>query len=159
MENKKVGWIIIGISIVMALIVLTFNLGLKKIVEETCSHGPECSMFETIGIQTWTSVAIVLIILIIGLFIMFSKPEEKTIIQKVKEKAKVKKIDLSKLDQEEKKVIQLLQKEEGGMFQRDLMEKLEIGKVKTTRLLDKLESKQLIIRKRRGMNNIVLLKN
>ena len=44
------------------------------------------------------------------------------------------------------------------MFQRDLMEKLEIGKVKTTRLLDKLESKQIIERKRRGMNNIIVLK-
>ena len=43
------------------------------------------------------------------------------------------------------------------MFQSTLMEKLEIGKVKMTRLLDKLESKQLIIRKRRGMNNIIVL--
>ena len=38
------------------------------------------------------------------------------------------------------------------------MEKLDIGKVKTTRLLDKLEAKQLIERKRRGMNNIVVLR-
>jgi len=35
---------------------------------------------------------------------------------------------------------------------------LGIGKVGLTRLLDKLEAKQLIERKRRGMNNIVLLK-
>ena len=45
------------------------------------------------------------------------------------------------------------------MFQPDLMEKLEIGKVKTTRLLDKLEAKQLIERKRRGMNNLVVLRD
>ncbi|MFA5953270.1 MAG: hypothetical protein WC812_01630 [Candidatus Pacearchaeota archaeon] len=158
MENKKVGWIIIGISIVMSLIVLIFNLGLKKIVGDTCTHGPECSMFETIAIQTWISIAIVMIILIIGLFIMLSKPEEKTIIKKIKEKSKLKKIDLSNLEKDEKKVIEFLQKEQGGVFQRELMEKLEIGKVKTTRLLDKLESKDLIIRKRRGMNNIILLK-
>jgi uncharacterized membrane protein len=50
-----------------------------------------------------------------------------------------------------------LQKENGGMFQADLMEQLNIGKVKTTRLLDKLESKQLIERKRRGMNNLIIL--
>jgi len=41
---------------------------------------------------------------------------------------------------------------------KELMDKLEIGKVKMTRLLDKLEAKQFIIRKRRGMNNIVVLK-
>jgi len=39
------------------------------------------------------------------------------------------------------------------------MEKLGIGKVGITRLLDKLEAKQIIERKRRGMSNIVVLKN
>ena len=38
------------------------------------------------------------------------------------------------------------------------MERLNTGKVKITRLLDKLEAKDLIERKRRGMNNIVVLK-
>ena len=72
---------------------------------------------------------------------------------------KKKKIDKSKLDRDEKKVINLLESENGAVFQRTLMEKLEIGKVKTTRLLDKLEAKQLIERKRRGMNNIVVLRD
>jgi len=52
-----------------------------------------------------------------------------------------------------------LLKENNAMFQSSLMEKLEIGKVKATRLLDKLEAKQLIERKRRGMNNIVVLRD
>ena len=39
------------------------------------------------------------------------------------------------------------------------MEKLGTGKVGITRLLDKLESKQIIERKRRGMNNVVVLKD
>ena len=63
------------------------------------------------------------------------------------------------LDKDEKKVIDLLLNEGNAVFQASLMEKLEIGKVKTTRLLDKLEAKQLIERKRRGMNNIVVLKD
>ena len=71
---------------------------------------------------------------------------------------KKKKLDLKNLESDEKKIIELLVNEGGAMFQRDLMEKLDIGKVKTTRLLDKLEAKQLIERKRRGMNNIVVLK-
>jgi len=40
-----------------------------------------------------------------------------------------------------------------------LMEELDVGKVKMTRMMDKLEAKQIIERKRRGMNNIVVLKN
>ena len=56
------------------------------------------------------------------------------------------------------KIVNLLLREGKAMFQSELMNKLGIGKVKTTRLLDKLESKQLIERKRQGLNNIVLLK-
>ena len=60
---------------------------------------------------------------------------------------------------DEKAVISILQKENGAIFQSTLMESLGIGKVGITRLLDKLEAKQLIERKRRGMNNIVVLKD
>ncbi len=157
MENKKVGWLIIGAGILMAAIVAIFNSGLRKIIAETCAHGPSCSMYSTVSIQTWISLVVILILIVVGLVIMFSKPQERVIVRTVKENKK--RIDMSKLDRDEKKAVTLLQKENGGMFQADLMEKLEIGKVKMTRLLDKLEAKQIIERKRRGMNNIVVLKD
>lgn len=155
MKNKNVGFLISGIALVIMLIVWIFNLGLKSIVEDTCIHGPTCTMFDTIALQTWVSLAIALLILVIGIFLIFAKESEKIVIKKVK--GKKKKLDLSGLNKEEKEVIYLLQKERGAVFQSSLMEKLDIGKVKTTRLLDKLEAKQLIERKRRGMNNIIVL--
>ncbi len=157
MENKNVGMLIIGISIIMTFIVWIFNYSLKKIVGGTCTHGPACTMYDTISIQTWISLSVVAVILIIGLVIMFSKPKEKIIIKTIKEKKK--KLDLTGLDANEKRLIDLLQKENGAMFQSTLMEKIGMGKVGVTRLLDKLEAKQIIERKRRGMNNIVVLKN
>lgn len=157
MENKQVGMLIIGIAIVMVIIVLIFNSALKNIVGQTCSHGPSCTMYSTIKTQTWISLAIIGVIVIIGIVIMFTKPKEKIIIKREKERKK--KLDLSGLDKDEKKVVDLLLNEGKAMFQADLMEKLEIGKVKTTRLLDKLEAKQLIERKRRGMNNIIVLRD
>ena len=78
-------------------------------------------------------------------------------IKKIKDKKK--KLNLGGLDKNERSVITMLQKESGALFQRPLMEKMDIGKVKTTRILDKLESRELIERKRIGMNNIVVLKN
>src|SRR3989339_458848 len=129
MENKNVGGLIVGIGLVIGLMVLIFNTILKDLIYSTCTHGATCGMYDTLSIQTRT----------------------------IKEKKK--KLNLENLDQDEKKVIKLLQEENGGMFQADLMEKLEIGKVKATRLLDKLEAKQLIERKRRGMNNLVVLRN
>lgn len=159
MENKQVGWLIIGIAIVMVVIVLIFNVALKDIVGETCSHGPSCSMYDTIKTQTGISLAIIAVVVIIGLVIMFSKPKieikEKVVVKKIQEKKK--KIDTTKLDRDEKRIVELLQNENNAMFQADLKEKLEVGKVKLTRLLDKLESKQIIERKRRGMNNLVVL--
>ncbi len=157
MENKHVGLLIMGIAVAVAIIVLIFNLSLRDIVGQTCSHGSSCSMYNTITAQTGISLSIVLIIFVIGITIMFAKPKEKIIVKTIKEKKK--KLDLNGLDNDEKRVIELLLEENKAMFQSNLMEKLEIGKVKTTRLLDKLEAKQLIERKRRGMNNIVVLKD
>ncbi len=157
MENKQVGWLIIGIAVVMVAIVLVFNFALKDIVSQSCVHGPECSMYYTIKTQTWISLSIVGIVFLTGIVIMFNKPKEKIIVKKIKEKKK--KIDKKSLDRDEKKVIGILEEEGNAIFQATLMEKMEVGKVKMTRLLDKLEAKQLIERKRRGMNNIVVLKN
>lgn len=157
MENKIVGWVIIGIAAVMAIIVGIFNSAMKTIVTKTCTEGPTCTMYDTIRTQTFLSLSIIVVILIIGIVIMFTKPKEKLVIKTIKEKKEKK--DYSTLDKSEKKVIDLLLKEGNAMFQADLMEKLGIGKVGVTRLLDKLEAKQLIERKRRGMNNIVVLKD
>jgi uncharacterized membrane protein len=157
MENKQVGGLIVGIGIVIAIIVLMFNFVLREAIGATCSHGPTCGMYTGANIQTWISLSIVSIILIIGLIIMFTKPKEKIIVKTIKERKK--RLDLNGLDKDEKRAIKFLQEENGAAFQKTLMEKLDLGKVKTTRLLDKLEAKQLIERKRRGMNNIIVLKN
>lgn len=160
MENKNVGLLIIGIAVVMAVIVFMFNSVLKENLGLTCTHGDSCGMYANLNVQTWISYSIIAIVLIIGLVIMFTKPKEKIIIkQKTKTLIEKKKpLDLSGLDQKEKTAVKLIQENSGAMFQADLMEKLEIGKVGLTRLLDKLEAKQIIERKRRGMNNIVVIK-
>ena len=159
MENKHVGWLIIGIGIVMGIMVLMFDKILKKTIGATCSMGPSCGMYSDVNIQTWMSLAIVAVIIIIGVVIILMKPKEKIIVKTRTIKEKKKKLDLSKLDAKEKELVKLLQAENGAIFQAELMERLEIGKVGMTRLLDKLESKEIIERKRRGMNNIVVLKD
>ncbi len=159
MENKHVGFLIIGVAILLIVIIFLFQTALKEIVVESCGaeHSIVCPMNETVNQQTYLALGIVGLLIVIGLVLIFTKPKEKIIIKKVKERKK--RIDLSKLDKDEKKVIELLLKENKAMFQATLKEKLDVGKVKLTRLLDKLEAKQLIERKRRGMNNLVVLKD
>lgn len=160
MKNKNVGYLIIGIAVVIGIIVLIFNIGLKNIVEQTCSHGSECTMYDTISIQTWVSLAIAGLIFIIGLFLIFSKEETKIITKtkKIEIEKRRKPVDYSKLDKEEKVIIKTIEESEGTMFQSDLVEKSGFDKVKVSRILDRLEGKQIIERKRRGMTNVVVLK-
>ena len=158
MENKHVGFLILGISVLIGIIIFLFQGALTDIATSSCSMEKTiCPMYKTIDTQTYLALSIVGILVIVGLILIFAKPKEKIVIKKIKEKSK--KIDLEKLDKDERKVVELILSEGKAMFQSTLMEKMEIGKVKTTRLLDKLEAKQIIERKRRGMNNIVVLKD
>jgi len=159
MENKHVGYILLGIAILLIVIVLLYQSALKEIVIASCGaeHSLVCPMNTNINQQTYLSLAIVGLLMVISFVLIFTKPKEKIIIKKIKERKK--KIDKSKLDRDEKRVIDLLLKENNAMFQATLKEKLDVGKVKLTRLLDKLEAKQLIERKRRGMNNLVVLRD
>ncbi len=160
MRNKNVGFLILGLSIIIAIIVGIFNYGMRSIVEDSCSHGSECAMFGTIAIQTWTSWAIAGLIAIIGLFLIFSKEEERVVVKKVivKQEEKKKQVDYSKLDKDEKVLVKLAEEERGAIFQSTLVEKSGFTKVKVSRILDRLEGRQIIERKRRGMTNVVILK-
>jgi len=158
MDNKKVGMLIIGIAVVIGIIVLIFNNALTTIVNTSCSHGDTCPMYGTIKTQTWIGFLIIAVVLVIGIVIMLSKPEERIVTKKVEKEVKRKKIDYSKLDKEEKVLVKVIEDSEGSIFQAELVEKSGFDKVKVTRILDRLEGKQIIERKRRGMTNVVLLK-
>ena len=62
------------------------------------------------------------------------------------------------LDEEEVKVYDLLKDKNGSMYQSDLIRETDFSKVHMTRVLDKMESKKIVERKRRGMTNIIVLK-
>lgn len=160
MENKKVGYMLFGVALLVIAVIFLFNSALKEIVVGECGaeHALTCPMNQTINQQTYVALGVVGLLIIVALILIFSKPDEKIVIQKVKERIKNRKINVSGLDSDDKKVIKILQDEKGAIFQATLMEKLGAGKVKITRLLDKLEAKQFIERKRRGMSNIVVLK-
>ncbi len=160
MKNKNVGFLIIGIALVIGIIVLLFNTALRDIVDTSCSHGTSCPMYGTINTQTYVAIALIAIIIVIGIILILSKEERKIITKIVKEKGKEKKVEinLNKLDKDEKKLVQTIQEAQGTIFQSELVEKSGFDKVKVTRILDRLEGKQLIERKRRGMTNVVILK-
>lgn len=156
-ENKHVGWIMIGLSLLFIIIIFLFNNALRTIVKSSCTgeHALSCPMYTTINEQTYLALAIVGIIIIIGIILIFSKPVERLIIKK--EKTHKRKIDLSDLKPEEKQALKIIQ-EQKTIFQADLIEKMECGNAKMSRILDRLEGQGLVERKRRGMTNVVVFK-
>ena len=161
MENRNVGWVMIGISILVVLLVFLFNSTLIESVRNSCfiQHGDvkSCEMYDSVNYQTYLALGIVGVLVIFGLFLIFSKPNEKVVVKKIKEKKIGKEVDLSSFRPEEKQVYNLV-RENGAIFQADLIEKTEFSKARMTRIVDKLEGNGLVERKRRGMTNVVVMK-
>ena len=162
MKNRVVGLIIISIALLIGFIIYSFNKALTEIISTSCSHGPECPMWGSINFHTNVSIGVMIFVLLIGLYLMFFGQDEK-IIKQVKVVRKPDKktdysIDKKGLSEEEKYVLDKLIEFEGSMLQSEIVEKTNYSKVKVTRILDKLEARGLIERKRRGMTNLVVLK-
>jgi|GEM_PF-1223120 len=68
------------------------------------------------------------------------------------------KVNLSELDSDEKKVIALLQERQGSVFQSEVIKLTGFSKVKVSRMLDRMEHNGLVERKRRGMANLIVLR-
>ncbi len=167
MRNRIVGFFILGIAALIGFIIFSFNTAMTNIVNTSCSHGTSCPMWGTISFQTNISIVIMAFIVIIGLYMIFFGREEK-IVTKIKTikpqiEAKITKGNyqkiMSNLNKDEKIVLKNIIEAEGSIFQSDLVDKTGLNKVKITRVLDKLEGKGLIERKRRGMRNAVILKH
>lgn len=162
MENKYVGYFLIGISFLMIFIIFMFKTALTSFVDASCTiaHGSDyCPMYDTIDQQTYLSLGIVFILIIVGLILILSKSHEKIIIKTktIEKKPQKKIINTSGLKSEEKQILKIIQ-ENKTIFQAELIEKSGFGKAKITRVLDRLEGNGFIERKRRGMTNVVVLK-
>lgn len=159
MENKHVGYLLLALSLVIIFIIFLFNNAMKSIILTQCGpvHGPTCGMHDNVNQQTYLSLGIVAILIIASVILITTKPKEKIIVKTIKQKTPKKTYDLSKLRKEDKQVFEIIQQNQ-TIFQADLIEKLGLGKAKVSRILDRLENNGLIERKRRGMTNVVVLK-
>ncbi|MBI5871570.1 MarR family transcriptional regulator [archaeon] len=166
MKNSIVGTMIMGIAVLIGLVIFLFNRALTQIVNSACVHGVACPMWGTINFQTNISLGIMGLVLLIGLYLLFFGKEERIITktQIIKEQVEPKKITkenyekvMGMLAPDERLVLTSIIEANGTIFQSDLAEKTNFTKVKVTRVLDKLEGRHIIERKRRGMTNVIIL--
>lgn len=173
MKNKHVGVLVIGITIVFFLIVMSFNSALETIVNTTCTHGTSCPMQVTLKTQKIISYSLMGLVAAAGIFItFFLKDENKKVMTEVIDEPsntgnnnsnnglteEQKQQKLQNLDDDEVPIMNIILREQGSVYQSDIIKETKLTKVKVTRILDKLEGRGLIERKRRGMTNIIILK-
>lgn len=178
--NKKLGFVIILFGILLVILLFLFKaredyyISLYVKQEETCFLEDGTCLHEDRNFLVYIFGSVLSVLLIfLGLFLIFSYEikrknkynginneninDEKNQKNLVKENNKL--LDKSNLLPDEKIVFEKIVESNGAIFQSELVEKTNYSKVKITRILDKLEGRGLIERKRRGMTNVVVLKN
>lgn len=155
--HKQIGLIIVIISIVFALVVLDLTKkieDLNSVLHRTCTLPDAVCPFVGTPHQSIVGFSVAGVLFAFGiLLILLSRKSEYTEMEKKEEIEKV----IKTLDNSEQKIYETI-RNSGAIFQSELVEKSGLTKVKVTRVLDKLESKGIVERKRRGMTNIVICK-
>ncbi len=156
MNMKQIGFIILGLSVLLFIVMISFVNELQLTTIEQCAcAGGSCPMDSSLPVQGYLGFSLVAITGGIGGILVFtSKKDEKAVIKKSKEIKQM----LKNLNKDQKKTYNLIESSGGVIFQADLVDKSGFSKVKVSRILDKLEGKGLVEKRRRGMSNIVLAK-
>lgn len=120
-----------------------------------CSHpsGAPCpyQQLSVLVVPKFVALFVDAVLFAVGLFLFLQKKPEEKALSNARKAAK-------SLGGDEAKLFDIIVESNGLVFQNELVEKMSLSKVKITRLLDKLEAKGLVERRRRGMTNIVVLK-
>lgn len=158
-DLKKVGAVLVSFSIVLFIVlylVTSLIINLRLELHETCPLPPEsCPYKGSVPTEILAAFVIDAAMGVLGASLIMTSYRSERIT--IKEKTKINE-NIKSLKDDEKKVYDLIVDADGFIFQNDLMNKTGYSKVKISRILDKLEVRDIIERRRRGMANIIVLK-
>ncbi len=157
LETKNLGLLVIGISILLAFVLIPPSIRIATSDAAKCIHdgGLPCPWTTHLPIEFYFGLGFIITLIIIGsvITLRLRKKEkmDKELTMMINETKR-------KLQDDERKIYDVITDNEGVIFQSDLVEKIGFPKVKVSRILDKLEGKGLIERRRRGLNNVIVAK-
>ena len=159
LSTKQMGIVLIIVSVVLGLIFLSSTYSMINTANADCGCSSEgnlsCPHSGSIPLQSYFGFTATFVLAGFGVFVIRSgKKLQEEITEKQKELDK----KLATLDEDEKNICEAIKGADGAMFQSELIEKIGFTKVKVSRILDKLEGRGIIERRRRGMTNLVILK-
>lgn len=167
MDHKKLGIIIIVLSIIVGVILYGFHNQLIKLSEEsctcdTCKIGDVCKANKFSPL--WTGgLAVIFAIFSLGIYLIFFEKSQRTILNKLdKDNIKLSEDEkfnfiLLALDEDEKKVLSAI-KEQDGITQQTLRIRTNIHKSKLSLIVSSLEGKKLIKKEQKGKTNQLFLR-
>ena len=156
---KTIGYFLIVSGLFMFFLNISLTSKLMEINDNACASSCSSEMLfcpykhefpiESVVISL---ISFALVSIGVYLYLLFGEVTPKEV-QKKKDYSKV----IENLQGDERKVLEILL-ERKGIYQSELKEITGFSKVKITRILDKLESRDVIERRRRGLTNFIILK-
>lgn len=167
MDNKKLGSIIIVLSIIIAVILIVSHNQIVKVSEEscqcnTCKTGDVCKE-DSFSYLLTGGLAVIFAIFSLGLYLLFFEKSNQAILNKLNEgKAKLSgeekfNLILLGLNQDEKKVLSAI-REQDGITQQTLRIRTDMHKSKLSIIVGILEQKGLIKKEQKGKTNQLFLR-
>lgn len=158
---KNIGYILVAFSLVLIIFLIFIKADNDKKGEFLCTEFSEQGLdmnqcpahTSNISWIITSAFGVAFFIFGLGAYLIFIPKINPEALKK-----EFKQIDPSRLDEEERKIYELIKNKGGSIYQTDLIKETNFTKVKVSRLLDRLEAKDILERKRRGMTNIVVLK-
>ena len=168
METKKLGFLIVGMSIVLGFIMFSYMNQLALQGQQLrCNPTQECKQINSLFGLSHITVGFLSFIFALGFYLLFFDRSAQEVLQEdeaaqkaIEEKARIKSskfgLLLRPLDDNEKRVLIAL-KEQNGITQATLRYRANLSKAKISQVLTDFEKKNLISRKAKGKTYQVFL--
>lgn len=156
MENKKLGVLLVIISLVFGSFMVYYNLNMnKKSVSLGCNLPEGCEDIKEVFSITHIGFGFFGFMLALGFYLLFFNKTEERILKRLEDE-KIEQVEeerfsiiLKALDEYEKKVMQLVREQE-GITQNTLRLRANMSKAKLSYVLQELERRGLVARIPRG---------
>ena len=167
METKKLGFLILGMSIFLSFIMFSYMSNLNVQGQQlNCNPTQECQQVNSLLGLSHVTVGFLSFIFALGFYLLFFNKDEKLILKKYKEELENNNLRSEKndkfslllmpLDENEKRVLTAI-KEQKGITQSTLRYRTDLSKTKISMILVDFEKKNLIERKAKGKTYSVFL--
>ena len=163
MENKKLGFVILSISIVASVLAFGFTSVLGRQTNALqCYPTNECQRVESLLGLSHIAVGLISFIGALGIYLLFFSTSEEAILKRLEEEKSMKleqnKFDLvlKAMDENEIKVLKAI-KEQEGITQSTLKFRTDLSKSKVSQILTDFERKHLVKRELKGKTYAVYL--